>query len=445
MLRLMIEDEGFCILATQQLEGHYFENPALTWLYGRIRDHQVSYSRPPSFLALYEYLRDLDPTIAQQYQPVIVQLEQTPVTDPQFITDRIVDFVKRNLFVAGMEEARALYNKGATDDAFDFWMRRGEEINQVSLGAVDRGWFFLELPERQRRRQYQAAASHLHTFSTGIPDLDKILNGGLSLGELGIWIAKHKTGKSMLLAWLVFYAVRALRVPVLVTVHEGGREYWEDRLEASFAHTVTALVTRGELDPATHQRLVDEYRELSQLLVIRGYTKDEGTWNATVGDIYAEVKDLRTRYGFRPKMIVCDYGDLLKSQFKADSETAHQTAAFKDLKSLSDKDQGYAVWTASQAQRLPARADRDPTYLIRAEQVADAIGKVRVADFYGSLNRTHDEERENRIRLFAEQYRKNQAGRVIELETDYGRSRFVKSVLSSEAAPVDAEQREFEL
>lgn len=441
----MIDDEGFCLLATVHLQGHYFENPALTWLFNQIKEHHIRYQHPPGFVALYEYLRDLDPTIAQQYQALVVQIEQTPVLDAGFISDRIVEFVKRNMFVSGLENVRALYNKGDFDGACDFWLRRGEEINEVSLGSLDRGWFFAELDQRQRRRQHQAAADHLHTFSTGIPDLDVVLKGGLSLGELGVWIAKHKTGKSMLLTWLVFYAVRALRIPILVTVHEGGRTYWEDRLEAAFAYQLAELVARGELDPVTHQRLVDEYKHMSRLLVIRGYTKEEKVWNATVGDIYAELKDLRTRHGFRPKMIVVDYGDLLRSQYKADTEVAHQTAAFKDLKSLTDKDQGYAVWTASQAIRLPARADIDPMYLVRAEQVADAIAKVRQADFYGSINRTREEEKTNRIRLYAEKYRKGRSGRIISLETDYGRSRFVRSILASEAAPVEMEQREFDL
>lgn len=445
MIRLMLEDEGFCLLATKHLEPHYFDNQTLTWLFTKIRDHQIRYERPPALLALYEYVRELDPMLASQYQSAVVQIEQTPLADPQFIVDKVVEFVQRNMFVAGMQELRALYNKGDVNAAFDEMMRKADEISRVKLQGVDRSFFFLEFEQRQRRRQYETLASHLHTFSTGIPDLDRVLKGGLSLGELGVWIAKHKAGKSMLLVWLVFYAVRALRIPVLVTVHEGGREYWEDRIESAFAHQLTSLVTRGDLDAQTHQRLVDEYRELSRLLVIRGYTKDEGTWNATVGDIYAELKDLRTRYGFRPKLVVVDYGDLLKSQFRADTETQHQTAAFKDLKALTDKDQGYAIWTASQAQRLPARADRDPKYLIRAEQVADAIGKVRVADFYGSINRTYDEEQSNRIRIFAEQYRHGQAGRLIDVETDYGRSRFVKSIIDSKPAPIEYVQDDLDL
>jgi replicative DNA helicase len=440
-IRLAIEDEAFCHLACSHLEPSYFENAALTWVFGRVKEHWLRYARPSSFIALHEYLRELDPMVAQTYAPTVMQLEQTPVAEQQFIADKIVEFVKRNLFVAGMEQARALYNKGDVDGAFDFWMRRGDEINRVSLGIVDRGFFFEEVDERQQRREYKARAGHLFTFSTGIPDLDAILNGGLSIGEFGMWFAKQKAGKSMLLLWFAFFAVRALRIPVLVTVHEGGREYWEDRLESAFAHTVTSLVSRGEMDPATHARLLDEYRELKKLLVIRGYTKGEGTWNANVGDIESELHELRVRYGFVPKMIIPDYADLLRSRYKAETERDHQTEAAKDLATLAER--GYAIWSASQVQRLPPAADRDPRYLIRAEQVADAIGKARIPTFYGSINRTKEEQKNQRVRLYAEEYRHGEAGRIIEVETDYSRARFVRSVLAAHDAPMlDATQDE---
>jgi hypothetical protein len=77
----------------------------------------------------------------------------------------------------------------------------------------------------------------------------------------------------------------------------------------------------------------------------------------------------------------------------------------------------------------------DPNFLVRSEHIADAIGKVRVADFYGSINRTIQEKEQDRARLFAEDYRKGEAGRVIEVATDYGHGRFVRSVLRSSAAP----------
>lgn len=431
-LRLMLEDDGFCALALRHFRPSYFESAAMGWVFTMIEQHHAAYQRPPSLLATYESLRQLDPLVAQQYQPTVDAIAQTPATDEDFIRDRVVDFVRRNLFVEGFENARRLYNRGDVDAAYDFWQRRSEEIQQINLGGADRSFFFDDFEARFKSRQAHGAAVHTHTFSTGIPDLDDVLDGGLSKGELGGWIAYQKTGKSMMLVWLAFWAVRANRVPVLVTVHEGGREYWENRLDAAFANTFVTAVSRGQLDRAAHRDLVEEYREMRQLLVIRGYTKDEGVWNATALDIAGELKELRTRWGFRPSMIVVDYADLLRARpgMGASSETEHQTHAVRDLKALTDQDRGYAIWTAFQAQRKNPKADVDDNFVVHAENVSDAAAKFRVPDFYGSINRTVEEKQTDRARLFAEDYRGGLGGRVIPVDTDYANGRFIRSILS---------------
>ncbi|HET6495495.1 MAG TPA: AAA family ATPase [Thermoleophilia bacterium] len=433
-LRLMLEDEAYCALATTHFQVGFFENAALSWTFGVVHGYYAAYSRPPTPMVLHEELRKLDPAIGSQYRPTIEAVTSPAPIEVDYIRDQTVEFVRRNLFVQRFEHARQLYNQGNTSDAYDFWQRSAEEINQVTLKVVDRSWFFEDLDDRQKRRAHYASAQDYNTFPTGIDELDRVLNGGLSIGELGAWIAYQKVGKSMLLTWLAYFAVRALQAPVLVTIHEGGREYWEDRLEAAFAHMFTSLISRNELTVESHAALVEEYRGLRRLCVVRGFTKEEESWNATVLDLDKELKDLRVQ-GFRPRMIVIDYADLLRSRDRADNETAHQTAAWRDVKTLAGRDNGYAIWTAAQAQRKNPKADRDPNFFVRAENVSDAAGKVRVPDFYGSINRTREEEETNRVRLLAEDYRSGMGGRVIELETDYAHGRFVKSVLASRAAP----------
>jgi replicative DNA helicase len=436
VLRHMVDEEAFCFMCTEHLRSNFFENAALGWIFGAIQRHSVAYSRPPNFMVLYEELRRLDPLLAAQYQPTLDAIYRTPPSEPEYVGSKVMDFVKRNVFFESFEYVRKLYNDGKADDAYDAWQRASEDIQKISLEQVDRGFFFEDFEARHSQRVHAANTFDFSTFSTGIPELDLVLDGGLSLGELGAWIAYQKVGKSYMLAWLAFYAVRALQIPVLVTVHEGSREYWEARLDAAWADTFVNLVKRGELTHERHREMAAEYEQLKGLLVVRGYTKGEQTWSANAQDIYGELKDLRVRHGFRPKMIVIDYADLLRARTHANSETEHQTAAWRDIKTLTSADQGYAIWTASQAQRKNPRADRDPDFVVRAEHVADAIGKVRTADFYGSINRTMEEKQNHRARLFAEDYRGGEAGKIIEVETDYGHGRFVRSIISQRDAPV---------
>lgn len=435
LLRLMVADEGFCALCSKHLDPSYFETPALTWIFVTIRDYLAKYGRPPSSLPLIEGVRSLDAHSQGSHAAAVEAVLSQPAAEADFIQGKVVEFIKRNLIVGGVEKLRALYNAGQFDDVCAFFQQRNDELQAVMTGQVDRSFFFEEFDARQKRRADERSSTQSRTVPTGVPDLDKILQGGLSLGELGIWVARAKIGKSSVLRWHSYYAVRVLRIPVLHIVLEGGREQTEDFLESAFAMETRAALRSG-MDHTKLRVMRDEYQELKKLLVIRGYTKDSGAWNVNIQDVYAELSDLRQRFGFRPRLIVIDYGDLLKGRHRYDSPTQEQAAAFRDIKTLTDRDQGYAIWTASQAQRPKAGQLDNPKDLVRSSHIADAYEKVRCADFIGTINRSTEEQAQCKMRLYAELYRSAAANKLIEVSTDFEHGRAISRVLSS-SVPAD--------
>lgn len=431
LLRLCLDNEAFAILASKHLKTDFFETSALSWIFHVVQWYVTTYARPPTPFVVIDTCRRLDPALAAQYLPTVEAVCNARVVEERYIGDKLQEFIRRNLIVDGVEKLRALYNGGNIDATVEFFQRRADEIQQVNLNAVDRSFFFEDFAQRTARRALEAQSGHHYTFSTGVPDLDDVLNGGLSRGELGVWVAYPKVGKSHMLQWLAYYAVRALRIPVLYIVLEGGREQAEDRFEAAFTYSTALDLKHGNVDVGRMRAIRDEYHELKDLLVIRGFTKDQVAWNANITDVYAEITDLRQRRGFVPRMIVVDYGDLLKARDPQESETRNQASAFRDMKALCDRDHGYGIWTASQAQRPLKGAVDNPDHIVRASQIADAFEKVRCADFIGSLNRTREEAATEKMRIFAEMYRSAPAGRLIEVRTDYKHHRAITTVLRS--------------
>jgi replicative DNA helicase len=443
MLRLMMDDEGFCDVCMKYLQGRYFENGALAWVFGLIAEYHKSYARPPSSFVIQEQIRRMSADQQSAVWPTVYAIISQPCADPEYVSSRVVEFVKRNLIVEGVQHLRTLYNGNKLDDCIAFFEERSTQIASISLSAPDRSFFFEELEQRQLRRKADAAQEHLNTFSTGIKDLDRVLDGGLHRGELGIWVGYPKTGKSMMLRWLAFFAVRALRIPVLYFVLEGGREQTEDSLETAFALERAQLIRRGQMDGAKEALLQAEYRELKHLLVLRGYTKDENTWNASVLDFTAELRELKQKHGFVPRLIIVDYGDLMGAREKGRdmSTTEIQKSAFRDLKSLCGRDKGYALWTASQAQRPGNGADTNEQHVLKAHKIADSYEKVRAADFIGSVNRTIGESEREAARIYAELYRSAPAGRLISIKTDYAHGKMFTSVQSSSPLAVHEQQQ----
>ena len=160
---------------------------------------------------------------------------------------------------------------------------------------------------------------------------------------------------------------------------------------------------------------------MRQLLVIRTLND----WDVNTGHVKAELSELRS-FGFRPKMLILDYVDLLRSRYKTDSETTHQVDASRDLKRLVNQEM-IACWTAWQAQRPRNDNVHTHEHILTSSSVADAYAKVRIVDSYGSLNATDQEMTDGSMRVYWEAHRDNPVQRTFTISNDLAHARMVTS------------------
>lgn len=416
LIKVLCEDAGFAACMAPYLKASYFEAPPLAWAYSAISEYREKYGVPPSLGTLLELTRTLTLGEATLYGSVIDSLRSVQVRDEAWLRDQTIEFVKRGVFAKAFLEARELFNTGKYTNAYDTMMAKMDELRSIQPEVPDRGFFFDELPRRQSERL--GSDPTLDSIGTGIGWLDKILDGGLSLGELGLWLAYAKGGKSTMLTTLGVNATRICSRRVLHCVFEGSRKQVELRYDTAFVRENYGRVKRGDISHDGFMSMQREYDFLRHKLVVRGFTD---SWDYTVMHVQDELRELKQRHGFVPELIIIDYGDLLGGRDKHyHNETAKQQAAYRDLKSLSNR--GYAVWTASQAQR-PKEGAEDSAHLLKSRDIADAYAKVRVADFIGSLNQTRDERKQGAIRLYAELYRDNAAEQILVAHADFSQMR----------------------
>ena len=434
IVKLALQDDGFCGQCLRWVTPEMFESDTLRWAWREIQKERKE-SRTPTMLVLRDRVRNrVEQVLKPRYSALLDAIEQDVLREEAFIRHRLAEFVQRNLFVASFATARRLFNDGRVEESIELMMSETQKARQVTFEVPDRSWFFESLTDRQRVRIHRAERDFEYTFPTGIDLLDVVLDGGLSRGELGTWIADSKGGKSLFLVHLAGFNCRANRRPTLMIVLEGSRAQTENRLEALFARCLYSDVKRGNLSPEDIERLTDEYRQLEGLLVVRGMTE---RWNYNVSDIRAEMDDLKAQRGWVPDELVVDYGDLLRSQAAGvRSEEEHQRNAFSDLKTLTTMDRGYAIWTASQARRpWEAKGEKEKKAakaeamamgkpVIRAKDIADSYNKIRRSDFIGSIN-ADDEDKDNQeARLWADMYRDAPASRLIRIKQDLPRMVF---------------------
>lgn len=415
LLRLAMTDPSFCHKAMEYVKPSFFTSKPLGWIFTQMRKYYREYESKMSEMVLRECAIK-DAGYAVEVEAVI----NAPATDASFIRDQLQEFVRRNIFARSHEESQKLYNDGQHVKAYDLTCKAMDELRAVDFNVVDRSWLFEGLPARMKRRYKDARDPTDGVYPTGIDSVDDIMGGGPKRGEVHLIIAPPKFGKTI---WLIdkgFVATRVARKPVLYFNLEGSTRLIEDRFDSCFSTELYTHVKRGEIRPALYNEMVEEYRQLRGLLVIR--TLNE--WDVTVLNFTSELKELET-VGFNPELIIIDYVDLMRSRNDAGTETQHQMDAMRDVKRLANR--GYCIWSACQSQRLKD-GDDEREFLLKSTSIADAYGKIRIADGYGSLNATREEREKGECRYYLENYRDASVGRVFRLHNENDRMRIAVKV-----------------
>jgi len=432
LVRAMVDDPGlkalvqrFC--AADQLG---WTDPASLWGW-----QVISNDDNPSMLKLQTELRRLDNVDPARVGAVQIVESGVDLRDNEYVRNSIVEWSRRQTFLMGFNEARDAWNNGDSDAAMQLMMKRIEEMSTIRLEAADRGWFFEEFAERQFRRQSVGSGGSGHPI--GINRIDMAMNGGLSAGELEVVMAYSGVGKTF---WCVQrgFTVARRRKKCLHFVLEGGRKKTEDRYESRFADLLYSDVKGGSISAEVMSAMQREYRLLKRNLVVRGFG-DLDSWRATYEDLLAELKELRSAYGWVPDLIVVDYGDLMWAGLEGESEYMRQKVAFRQLKALSERvefrgHQGYAVCSPTQAQRPDKGADKRE-HVLRPRDVADCYEKVRVSDIIISLNRTEQEKEHALARVFLGKYRDAEDGCLVRVRTAYTKGAFSDLTVREEPPP----------
>lgn len=421
ILRLMMIDEGFALKVVQWVEAGHFTKESLGWIFQVLSQHWTLYQSRPTDTVLREAVRRLPQAKALRYASEAEQvIALGTVPDAQWVKDQLAEFVKQAIFAVAHQASARPFNAGKPVEAYDMMMKAMERIQDVDFNEVDRIWLFDELPDRQRARIRAAMDPISGRFTTGVPDLDALTDGGVHAGELWVVFAYAKRCKT---TWLInqgFHATRVHRKPTVHFVLEGRGEQVAARYDACFSQELYTNVKQGRIDPQLFAQLQHEYLSLRRLMVIRTLND----WDVTILDIQRELHTLRA-LGFVPEMMITDYMDLGRARDRCDSETQHQVSFARDLKRLHNNT-GMAGWSAWQAQR-PKPGAHTKKHVLSSANVADAYAKVRIVDGWGSLNATDEEMERGEMRLFWEGHRDAPVNQIWTITNDLARMRMLKS------------------
>jgi replicative DNA helicase len=409
VLALMQQDLDFLILSHNIIQPNYFTDPVLTWFFKTFRDHYIDYQMRMSTEALWNEMKKdaknkrIKHTDVQAYITVFKKLKN-PVDDKSYISDQVTNFCKAQAIRNALVESVPLLAKmefDAIETAIGEAFQVG--VNTMNLGSQ----YFVRWPQRLAQR---AARQELATVPTGITELDNHLNGGIKIGQLGIWMAPTNRGKSVA---LVHCGKRAVveRIKVVHYTLEMTEDEIEERYDASFSNVKVNALCDEVVKVAN--RMEDLGRSVGNSLIVKMFPAK----SVTVEMLRQHLRQCFA-VGFVPKLVVVDYLDLLKAPYRRQNKREELTDITEALKGLA-LEMGIPIWTATQSRRGAVSKE-----LHDEEDVAEDWGKMHATDLVITLNQTKAEAGSGMMRLLIAKNRNGPRYVTVDIQGEFARMCF---------------------
>ena len=327
---------------------------------------------------------------------LIVKAKVESDYDLEYVKDESIEFLKNKAMVNAVMHSVDLIQQEQYDQ-----IKKVIDVALRTCASRDLGHdYFESLDDRTE-------LSVRKPIPTGWDEIDKRLSahtdklGGLSAGEMGVFIAPTGTGKSMALVNVGAAALRQGKTVVHYTL-----ELKDVDVGLRYDACLTGYpIGKIRVYKDEVNEKLKEYDNCK--LIIKEYpTKSAGTFS-----LERHLEQLR-RMRIFPDLIVIDYADLLKME-NLDSTYSSQANNYEQLRRLAGEWQ-IPIWTASQGNRGAVGAK-----IVDITHIAESYGKACVADVILSISRTNNDKVLDSGRVFLLKNRVGPDGLIFPASMDF--------------------------
>lgn len=368
----ILTDNTFISQVYDILKEEYFDSDSIKWIVKKCLYYYSAYKKISTLDVLKVYCDKIDDALLREEIKNTLRdsIQQIESTDLDFVKNETIAFCKNQELKSAILES-VEYLKSEKYDAIK---ERIDKALKVGI-SNDIGLNYLE---DINTRYIEDARTPI---STGWAVLDGLLKGGLSGGDLGVFVASSGAGKSWLLTCIGSAAIKASKTVFHYTL-ELNQSYTGLRYDA-----VLSGMPLEKL-PLYQDRLSDILKDVPGKLFIKWYPMR----SISLMGLRAHIEKAKA-LGITPDLIVIDYADLLKYTGTADKEEQILKTLYEELKGFAGE-LNIPVWTVSQANR--EGLDQD---VLEANKISSAYSKIFPADFVASISRKRQDKVSNTARM----------------------------------------------
>lgn len=402
VLAYMLQNPNFALIAKEAIDREHFANRALQWYFDTIGNSPIALS--PITLR-EELLRAAGKKTIKEHEVDKVAGYYNFVKQPvlpfeeQHIQDTFGKFIRRQAMKQAILESMDLIKNDQWDDVVEkVEAARNKGMDILTIGHR----FFADFEQRLANRQTK---DEIRRLSTGIPELDAMMYGGLKNKQMGLVVGGSGRGKSIFLEWLARVGVIMGQQVVYYTL-ELSEEDISERFDSLFCHIKPQELK--SMNDKVYQELHKFHDRFGNNLIVKEYPEDE----ASINTIKAHYKQLAS-IGVKPGLVIIDYLDLMKPHRHYHDINQEQASIAKACRGMS-KSFDTRVWSALQLNR-GGMVQETPD----ESGLAGSISRMYTADALIIMAQNKEEREDNIMRLFIKKNRNGPSERTIKIATDF--------------------------
>lgn len=367
------------------LAANFLNDPGYADVMSALLNYVDKYASIPTRVTLEDALKQMvGESNLPRAQKTLEQCYKADISDANAVMDRAVEFGKTQAMCLAVLESADLIEKGQHAKVRPLM----DKAAQVGEDLMNRGIQYRETMTARLASEDDEEA--LDTVPTGLYHLDMMLNGGLGRGELGMFIGAPKRGKTTVLVNIAFGALMSSAgYNVVYYTLEINERKIARRIDTRLAGPYGGM---RKSDPDKYRAALEDRvaKLIKGNLVVKGYA----TRSASVSNLRSHLS-LLAATGFRPDVVVVDYGDIMKPERRMGEARHEQAGIYEDLRSMAGEF-NCAVWTASQANRGSIEKSTPDI-----DSVAESFEKIAIADAVFGIGQTAKERVDGHLRLVA--------------------------------------------
>lgn len=395
------------------IRAEFFTSSATRRIYEEIEQihNETSPTRIPHVsLAAILNVREADGATLREEKQILNSMQRlTRRVDYSDTRKIVLEWTKKALTKEALYEGLDLLERG--NGSFDIRSLQAK-IDSVAKVGVPK---FSAYNYNTRYGNRLSADVMKAPIGTGIPSLDYLLEGGVDIGEVGLFIGPTHRGKTRALVNVGVHALRQGKHVCHIIVSDSNSKRIARRYDSVLCDKLFSVIREN---PEILEKRLKRITKAGGHLVIKEYD----TFAPTPSDLRMWLKEYAGFIARKIDVLIIDYLDEMKSDTKYREYRLESRDLTSSLRRLGAEFR-CPIWTASQGNRQSMSK-----HVVGLDDVAEDVWKSNVSDVVITINQTDEEKQERVLRYKLAKARRerfepklfhlevSEAGRIREVE-----------------------------